>query len=575
MRFKNFFIFLLLGILATNLFYGAYLKSLITDEPTHLAAGLSYLKNLKFSINPEHPPLMKLLGATIPYFSGKIVLPQENIKSYFDLCMFIVRSIRLNCSYIDFLTLTARFFPTFFTMLLGFLIYRIAKGFYGEIGGLAALLLFCFEPTFLGHGKLLHTDVGATLFYLLYFYALYRIYLSPCLFGFILLSIVLGLSLITKFSMLILVPIHFFVMIFILFKREWRKFRMALPLMVSIPWFIVCAGYFFKISMISEAEIKFIAKWFFLPFNSLQFIKYLPIYLPPDFIKGIDVVFEHNHMGHWSYLLGQYSKTGWWYYFPIALCLKESLPILIVFFLGLVYCLFKIPKDKKNVFIIFPIFYYSIFAFTSHVNIGIRHYLPVFPFLIIGGGGVMGNFFNKNLWLRLAILVLLFLAAFEGIRTFPHYIGYFNPLAGGFEQGWKRLSDSNVEWGQDIKSLADFCHKKGIKSLEVYAFNFYLLPCYGIKIRLFSPLRNYFLETMGDKRVLFLEGNKKRECIKPHYVAIGSSWLILPPYALVPGMTPKWAQEIEKRVSQFRSEKPWAVVGKTIFVYKYNEVKTH
>jgi len=567
MRFK-FFISLLFGVLAINLFYGACTKSLTTDEPFHLAAGLSYLKTSKFSINPEHPPLIKLLAATIPYFSKKTIPPEGDIKSYFDLIMFIVRSIRLNCAYIDFLTITARIFPILITMFLGFLIYKMGKELYGEIGGLSSLFLFCFEPTFLAHGRLLHTDVAASFFYLLYFYALYKVYLRPSLFYFFLLSTVLGLSLITKFSMLILVPIHFLIMIFMPFKREWRKFWPALPLMIFIPWLIVCAGYFFKISRVSGEELGLIARWLSLPDNVLQFIRYVPIYLPPDFIRGIDAVWEHNHVGHWAYLLGRYSKMGWWYYFPLALCLKESIPILICFFSGLIYCLLNLRRDKKGLFIILPILYYSIFAFSSRINIGIRHYLPVFPFLIIGSGGLCSFLIQKKSYWQIFIVLILIWSALETARAFPDYISYFNPIAGGYKKGWKRLSDSNAEWGQDIKILAKFCKKNHINEIEAYCFNCWLLPCYGIKFRFFSPLREIYLKKWGKETVSFIEGHSPSEGKASPYLAIGSSFLIAPPQAVMPEIKASEAQIIKKKLLLFQKRRPEAVIGKTIFLFK-------
>jgi len=568
MRFKIFFISLLFGILAINLFYGACTKSLTTDEAFHLAAGLSYLKTSKFSINPEHPPLIKLLAATIPYLRKKIILPKGDIKSYFELIMFIVRSIRLNCTHIDFLTITARIFLILITMFLGFLIYKVAKDLYGEIGGLSSLFLFCFEPTFLAHGKLIHTDVGASFFYLLYFYALYKVCLRPCLFYFFILSIVLGLSLITKFSMLILVPIHFLVIIFMPFKREWRKFWLAMPFMVFIPWLIVCASYFFKISRVSGEEVGLIAKWFSLPERTLQFIRYIPIYLPPDFIRGIDLVWEHNHVGHWAYLLGRYSKMGWWYYFPLTLCLKESIPILICFFSGLIYCLLNLKRDKKGLFIILPILYYSIFAFSSHINIGIRHYLPVFPFLIIGSGGFCSYLIQKKSYWQIFIVLILIWSALEAVRAFPHYISYFNPIAGGYEKGWRKLSDSNAEWGQDIKILAKFCKKNHINEIEAYCASGWLLPCYGIKFRFFSPLREIYLKKWGGETVSFIEGHPSSEGKNSPYLAIGSSFLIIPPQTAMPEISASEAQIIEKKLLLFQKRRPVAVIGKTIFLFR-------
>ena len=569
---KKAILFSLLSFIGLNLILQVYFKSLTLDEQMHIAAGLSYLKDWKISINVEHPPLVKVISSIFPYLANEISLPSYNdFKPYkgWSLLLWSIDSIKTNFSNLDLLTFETRIFPILLTLILGYLIYKAAKELFGEVVGLIALFIYCFEPTFLGHGKLVHTDVPSALFYFWYFYTLYKIYNKPCYKGFIYLSIIFGLAIVTKFSMLILVPTYLFVVVNIIFKKDWKRYCKILPLMAFIPWFIIATLYFFRISRLSENEARLLIKWLYLPTECTTylnyFFRYIPIYLPPAFLKGIDMVWEHNHLGHFAYLLGHHSQKGWWYYFPVALCLKENLLILVVFFLGLVYALIKVLKDKKFLFIIFPIFYYSVFAFTSHINIGIRHYLPVFPFLIIGASIFLERIFNRGNWPRLAILIFLFLIAFETVRTFPHYISYFNQLVG--ENGWRMLSDSNTEWGQDIKELARFCHRKNIKFLQVYALNAWLLPYYGIGISLFRPIKASFMETPGNNKKLFLllEGENKDAA---HYLALGTSCLTLPPQALLPLINFAKYQQIERVISEFRSKEPWTKVGKTIFLYK-------
>ena len=541
-----------LFFLTVNLLLQVDFKSFTIDEPMHIAAGLDYLKKGEILLNLEHPPLVKTLSALVPYLSGKVILPEYSRGNVTGWGIYFKGSkIKTNCASVELLVLEARFFPILLTLVLAFIIYKAAKELFGEVVGLIALFIYCFEPTFLGHGKLVHTDVPSALFYFWYFYTLYKIYNKPCYKGFIYLSIIFGLAIVTKFSMLILVPTYLFVVVNIIFKKDWKRYCKILPLMAFIPWFIIATLYFFRISRLSENEARLLIKWLYLPTECTTylnyFFRYIPIYLPPAFLKGIDMVWEHNHLGHSAYLLGHHSQKGWWYYFPVALCLKENLLILVVFFLGLVYALIKVLKDKKFLFIIFPIFYYSMFAFTSHINIGIRHYLPVFPFLIIGASIFLERIFNRGNWPRLAILIFLFFIAFETVRTFPHYISYFNQLVG--ENGWRILSDSNTEWGQDIKLLANFCHKNGMKSLKIYALSSWLLPYYNIGI-----------ETSHFK----VKGEKTGEIA---YLAIGTSCLILPPSTWLASTDhPKY--ELEKIVYEYRSKKPWALIGKTIFIYK-------
>ncbi|CAD7774846.1 Dolichyl-phosphate-mannose-protein mannosyltransferase [Candidatus Methanoperedenaceae archaeon GB37] len=524
--------------LSLNLFAQAYLKSFTTDEPIHLIAGLEYLKRSAFYINPEHPPLIKLLSATIPYFTQKVVFPKNKLKDYFDLhetILYIISFIRLNDKHIDFFVLKARFFPILLSIFLGYLIYIATKEIFGTQTGIIALLFYCLEPTFLGHGKLIHTDVGCALFYLWYFYLLYKCYIKPCYKNFFLLSLILGLGLITKFSLLILLPIHGLVMLSIIIKRQ---FRPILPFMFFIPWLVISASYFFHVSI-----------------NSF--------FLPPNFLRGINLVIQHNQTGHLNYLLGNYSLKGWTWYFPMAIFLKETIPILCLFIFGIIYIFYNF---KKYLFIIFPIVYYSFFAFSSHINIGLRHYLPVFPFLIIAASGFSNWLMQKNIYGKVIISILIMGAAIEAVIIFPHYISYFNPLAGGYERGWQKLSDSNSEWGQDIKALAKYGKKKHIENIEVYAFNCWLLPSYGQNFKLFKPVGAYYKKLWGEKDVNLIEENPFKK--QPQYLAIGSSFFILPPSSLLPDLTPKIEREIKRELSYYRKQTPIAIIEKTIFIFK-------
>jgi len=48
----------------------------------------------------------------------------------------------------------------------------------------------------------------------------------------------------------------------------------------------------------------------------------------------------------------------------------------------------------------------------------------------------------------------------EALRAYPDYISYMNQLASAHPHWWY-LSDSNVEWGDDARALADYLHAHG------------------------------------------------------------------------------------------------------------------
>src|SRR5262249_6966959 len=109
-------------------------------------------------------------------------------------------------------------------------------------------------------------------------------------------------------------------------------------------------------------------------------------------------------------------------------------------------------------------------------NIGIRHLLPVYPFLSLVGAALVARALRRRgeglgaravaaLWLLLPAV-----AAVEAIRIHPFELSYFNPLCGGPEAGRRILSDSNVDWGLDLRRLKADLARRGIASPTVAYF---------------------------------------------------------------------------------------------------------
>lgn len=87
-------------------------------------------------------------------------------------------------------------------------------------------------------------------------------------------------------------------------------------------------------------------------------------------------------------------------------------------------------------------------SFFNRIDIGIRYLLMVYPLLIVLVSGVY-PIIERNLRLNIAFLLLLGWYVVESMLIYPHYFAYFNELSGGPKYGYKYLSDSNLDWGQD------------------------------------------------------------------------------------------------------------------------------
>jgi tetratricopeptide (TPR) repeat protein len=141
--------------------------------------------------------------------------------------------------------------------------------------------------------------------------------------------------------------------------------------------------------------------------------------------------------------MGEYSGTGWWYYFPVAILLKTPVPALLL--IG--FALFRRHSANAIVFVLVPIGLFLGMGMASKVNIGLRHILVIYPFLFVLAGSAAVRF-NKR-WQRGLLGVLGAGYVAQAIFISPHHLSYFNVLIGGPARGHQYLIDSNLDWGQN------------------------------------------------------------------------------------------------------------------------------
>jgi hypothetical protein len=101
-----------------------------------------------------------------------------------------------------------------------------------------------------------------------------------------------------------------------------------------------------------------------------------------------------------------------------------------------------------------PLVYFFV-ALTTNLNLGIRHILPIYPYIFLGLGIGAAALIR---WRRLPVMLffgVVFLGlAVENLHAYPNYIAFFNVPSGGPRGGLFLLGDSNLDWGQDLPALA-------------------------------------------------------------------------------------------------------------------------
>lgn len=226
-----------------------------------------------------------------------------------------------------------------------------------------------------------------------------------------------------------------------------------------------------------------------------------------QYVLGILMVLQRSAGGNTAYFLGEVSAAGWWYYFPIVYALKEPLPVLVLIAIAFIYGSFRISRailQRKTRFfdylgvntaefsmMIFAAGYW-LYSVKSPLNIGVRHILPTLPFIYIltasaiknsfaGAFQIAGNEFIsriKSLLVQLfkislqSLLLILLVLWFIGeiSSAYPYYLSYFNEFGGGTFNGYRYVTDSNYDWGQDLKRLAEWTDKNKVNKIAVDYF---------------------------------------------------------------------------------------------------------
>jgi hypothetical protein len=528
-------------------------KTLTNDELVHIPAGYYYWTTGDFRFNSEHPPLVKMWAAlpllaltrpdAVPPDAG---IPQQRWEFY---GLFWQQRAQ------DFARLA--FWPRIMmipvAVALGIVIFLYAKKLFGATAAVFALVFYCLEPTMLAHGRMVHTDVAGSLSFLGFFYLLHRYKESPSSPRAVWLAVGAAVALLTKFSMII-VGIVLGATLLADSLRSGQRGRGAAGRLVAAALVILVlinGVYLFQRPPLNDTDRSIIKGQQRFAITMARAIPTLSYVLPTYFLFGMYNVMAHNEYGHATSLLGKQSLMGWWYYFPVAFALKTTIPFLLISIAALGWGIYHAltARSLTHRAMLVPIGIYCAISLTSHINIGVRHFLPVFPFLMILSGGLLEELTRR--WRKggaVVAVVVLGWCSVEAVRTFPHYTAYVNQLASG--GGWRYLSDSNVEWGDDAQDLAAYLKARGVTTARCALLGGWMTMGYlGIQ----CP------DLYGPDGPLPPSG----------YAAIGASFLN---GSTVPTGAPGTLRDTEeKRVNYFaayRDLKPEAVLGGSIYLYK-------
>lgn len=420
------------------------------DEPAHIACGMEWLEKGTYTYEAQHPPLARVMAAAVAKLGGARGWGRPGMYNEGAAILYG------QGAYDKTLALARAGILPFFWLACT-VVYLMARWAGGTREAMAAVFLFTMTPPVLAHAGLATTDMALTATLLAALYASWRWAESPTWGRSALFGVGAGLAVLSKFTSLAYLPA---VSGAALAAWWWSDrpgirdagqmvLRRALPLLTAmlVAAIVVWAGFRFSVGQVEQWSLT------------------LPA---PELFRGILEAQKHNAEGHATYLLGQWSMTGWAHYYFVALAVKTPLPLLGLALAGL----WLMPRRGAArtwmpLSIVVGILLFA--SFYSKINIGTRHVLPVFAgFAAAGGVAAVSLLEREKRWARwtLGAGVLWMLAT--SLAAHPDYLPYFNALGGSKPE--EILVDSDLDWGQDMKRLGRRLRELGAQEVAFDPF---------------------------------------------------------------------------------------------------------
>ena len=497
--------------------------SLSWDEGDHIYAGYMNWKHGEYDLNPEHPPLVKLI-ATLPLLPLDLkAAPRLNryfkSESYYGGRELLFRNGPADGGRYsaDSLVFRTHLAVMTFSLLTAWLLFLAGREMFGPLAGLLGMALWVFDPTVLANAPFVTTDSGAALGFFASVYTFYRFMGTPGWRRALLCGLAVGVALACKHNAVLLLPILLLLAAGDTAGR-WIKQRQR-PAGLGVRaggMFLVAATaltflwgvYAFHFAMHPSGVV--------MPTITSRLNDLSPLMartigffvehhlLPESYLYGlVDVV--HVGAAMPTYFNGRLYAHGQWFYFPAILSLKWSIGILGLLLLTL-GALFtgRFRHGREVFFLALPAGFYLAVGMASPLNIGVRHVLPVFPFIFgLIGGGAAWLIGQRRMW-AIPVAALMLWHVVDSVRMYPNYMPYANALWGGPSHTHDHFSDSATDWGQDLKFVKTWTDQHHVTDCWIAHFSApFILPSdYGVPCRLLPTLDTMYEEDIALPAVL-------------------------------------------------------------------------
>ncbi len=465
------------------------------DEAMHIAGGLELVDRGTFTCEPQHPPLARVAMALGPYFvaGSRFVPPREKDCSTGHLYRLGARVLHIDGSYDGVLRLARLGNLPFFLLVLVTTWVWVSRSF-GRWPAVMASFFIATTPPLLGNAGLATLDMslvglGITSIYL------FCLWLeNPSAWRSVALGAVSGISIMAKFSAIPFLGVSFIAIalsrwllgfteserVAFITTKHAKTMLLALVTLAVVFWLSyglnvdTLVGPDQRTHTVTENPSASgsgggFDQWFL----SVARKPIFPVFAR-EMAAGFEQLTRHNQRGHQSFLLGEISVKGWWYYYLVGLGVKTPIPLLILGLAGLGWLLWTSIR-RSDWRVAAPAYaFVSILTFASlysNINLGIRHVLILYPMLAIGAAYTMFQLMRLQRGRTFAVIAVALLSMFQfgsSIYAHPDNMAYFNLIAGSEPE--RILLTADLDWGQDLKRLGKEVKKREINQISI-AYN--------------------------------------------------------------------------------------------------------
>ena len=396
----------------------------------------------------------------------------------------------------DKLLFRARLAASFFAFSLALLVFFAGSEIAGFKAGLRALVLLIFEPNIVGHGSLADTDVGASCCIFASVYSLYRYMKRPSLGRLAVSGVAAGFALGAKFSGVLIEPIFLVLIALELLRKpedgngtrtsaawQWRRSAGALSRWAGTFALINLAAILILWSMygfryparskglnLNPTFPDYVNTVPSPPTKALIFTLARWHVLPESYLYGLAAISNDTQGGRKVFVLGKYYETGQWFYFPVVFLIKSTIGLIgLLLLAALSWSVWNRWHWREISFAVVPPLIYFGFCVFSKLDLGIRHLLPIFPFLFLIAGGGAAALINRSWRWAVPAFALLVLHGGSSLNAYPAYLAYSNEAWGGTNQTFKWLGDSNVGWSAGLKEVARYVRDQHVSPCWISA----------------------------------------------------------------------------------------------------------